>query len=247
MKIYSIFIYSISYIFLLTGACDTNIVTPTTNTTGTGGSLARFVIQDTYLYTVDRKTLRIFDLSSGSAKFTSSKTIGFTIETIFALGNTLFLGSTDGVYIYDITDRITPSFLSKYDHIVSCDPVVADAKYAYSTLRTGDTRCVRGTNVLDIIDITNLTSPKRVFSLVMSNPKGLGLIGTDKLVVCDNGLKLLNITDRLKPILLHNYTSISATDIIPFSNSFTAVTEGGMSNFTIRNDSITLIGKLEYK
>jgi len=231
-------------------SCDTNSstsVSPVSSGTGTGGSLARFTLTDTYLYTVDSRTLRVFDLSSGKAVFLTSVAIGFNIETIFARGNTLFLGASDGVHIYDITKRTEPKFLSLFTHIVSCDPVVADANFAYSTLSSGRPRCNRGLNVLDIIDINNLKAPFKVSSLPLTSPQGLGLTSANRLVVCDNGVKLLDITDRTNPKILDAVTSERAFDIIPLGGSFTAVVPGGLTNFTILNDSLRIIGKILYK
>ena len=216
------------------------------NGTGNSGSTAQFIISDHYLYTVD-KTTRLFDLSAGTAKFLREIPVGFSIETIFALGNTLFLGASDGVHIYDITSREAPQFLSTYQHIVSCDPVVADQSFAYCTLSTGRTRCSRGINSLDIIDINDLHSPFLVQSFQLSNPQGLGLVGTNRLVVCDNGLKLFDISERSRAKLLNKSTVANAYDIIPNGNTFTAVVPGGFSNFKIDNDSIQLVGKLIYK
>ncbi|MBI3258750.1 MAG: hypothetical protein HYZ54_04635, partial [Ignavibacteriae bacterium] len=170
--------------FMMLGSCETGNSSGTetssnnsNNGTGNSGSLAQFIISDHYLYTVDKTTLRLFDLSSGGAKFLSEIPVGFSIETIFARDNTLFLGASDGVHIYDITTRESPQFLSTYQHIVSCDPVVADEHFAYCTLSTGRARCSRGINSLDIIDINDLHSPFQVKSIQLSNPQGLGLIG----------------------------------------------------------------------
>ncbi len=237
----------ISILLVLLGACDAGVVTPTGTTTGTAGSLSRFVISDQYLYTVDNTTLRIFSILADSAVLKNSMTVGSGIETIFIRGNTLFLGSTSGVSIYDIIDRVQPVFLSKYEHIISCDPVVADEIYAYSTLRTSSGICNRGTNVLDIISISNLRSPTRVFSIPMTSPKGLGIVNDSLLVVCDNGLKLINITDRSKPVLRHTYPSGSMVDIIPSPNGCAAISYDALFNFTILNDSLHLLGSLQYR
>lgn len=247
MKLIQVILHCMCCSLVFLGSCDSNAVSPTGTTTGTAGSLSRFIIVNQYLYTVDNQTLRIFDIRTDSAILKTNLTVGSGIETIFSRGNTLFLGANSGVHIFDITDREAPIFLSKYEHIISCDPVVADAKYAYSTLRTSSGVCNRGSNVLDIIDITNLERPVRIFSLPMVSPKGLGLIGDHSLVVCDEGLKLIDITNRSKPVLLHTYRSGSMLDIIPSTNSFTALSISGMSNFTVANDSLHLIGKLEYR
>lgn len=62
------------------------------------------------------------------------------METLFLLGEKLFVGTTTGMLIYDVSDATKPGLISHYDHITACDPVVADENYAYVTLRSG-TRC----------------------------------------------------------------------------------------------------------
>ncbi|MFN8358463.1 MAG: hypothetical protein U0264_00985 [Candidatus Kapaibacterium sp.] len=234
-------------LLLVVGSCDTGVVTPTGTTTGTAGSLTRFVISDNYLYTVDNTTLRIFTIVNDSALLVHSMTVGSGIETIFIRENVLFLGSRTGVKIFSITNRQQPEYLSTYEHIVSCDPVVADARYAYSTLRTSSEFCNRGTNVLDIIDISNLHSPSRVFSIPMTSPKGLGLVDDSLLVVCDDGLKLINVSNRMKPVLLHTYPSGPMVDIIPFKSGCVALSSTGILNFSIEHDSLHLLGSLQYR
>lgn len=235
------------------GSCENSTTQSASNSNGNGnnsghsGSLARFAIADHYLYTVDKTTLRLFDLEGRNAKFINEIPVGFNIETIFVRENTLFLGSSNGVHIYDISTRTAPQHLSTYQHIVSCDPVVADAFYAYSTLSTGRPNCMRGANLLDIIDISDLTHPNRVFSVPLSNPGGLGLLGNNRLVVCDNGIKLLDITNPRQPVLLQTVTTERPFDIIPFKERFVAVVPGGLTNFAVQNDSLQLMGKLVYK
>ncbi len=88
------------------------------------------------------------------------------------------------MHIFNIDDRLKPLKLSTYQHIFSCDPVVADDKYAYVTLRSGNS-CFRGVNRLDIIDISDLTNPKFATSMNMSNPYGLALDGIIYLFVIE--------------------------------------------------------------
>ena len=77
----------------------------------------------------------------------------------------------------------------------SCDPVIADEKYAYVTLRTGTT-CNGVNNRLEILDIANINSPSLVKTYEMTNPHGLSKDG-NLLFVCDgaNGLKVYNASD----------------------------------------------------
>lgn len=231
----------------LIGCREGSSTSANSSVTGRSGSLARFAIVGRYLYTVDREMLRLFDLESGAAKFVAEIHVGFNIETIFGRKNTLFLGARNGVYIYDISKPDKPIHLSTYQHIASCDPVVADEYYAYSTLSSGRPNCWRGLNALDIIDVSDLYYPKQTATIIMDDPRGLGLTSANRLVVCDKGLKLIDITNRHSPLLLHYLTGERPSDIIPGENRFVAVMPDGISNYAVVNDSLQYIGTLSYK
>ncbi|GAB4343780.1 MAG: hypothetical protein OHK0038_23870 [Flammeovirgaceae bacterium] len=209
---------------------------------GQGGSLARFAISGDYLYTVDNELLKTLDISNPQKPIPSSTTkIGFNIETIFSRGNTLFIGSQNGMYIYDLQNPSTPTKLSVYQHIVSCDPVVADSKYAYVTLRTG-TNCFRGVNLLEIIDIQDLTNPTLITSYPMTNPKGLGIDNTT-LFVCDDGLKVFDVSD-VNNIVLKNHFNISATDVIARGGLLLVLGDEGIMQYQYVGDNLQFLSKI---
>jgi hypothetical protein len=209
---------------------------------GQGGSLARFAIAGDFLYTVDNTTLKTLSISTPQKPIPSASTeIGFAIETIFPRGNALFIGSQNGMYIYDLQNPSSPSQLSVYQHIVSCDPVVADSKYAYVTLRTG-TNCFRGANVLDIIDIQDLTKPILVGSYPMSNPKGLGIDG-NTLFVCDDGLKVFDVSN-VNSILQKKHFRISATDVIVRNGLLLVLGEEGITQYSYTEENLQLLSKI---
>lgn len=101
-------------------------------TTGQGGSLARFAIGGDRLYTINDFSIKIFDVSGRTDMvFKKDVEVGFGIETLFPVGQNLFIGAQDGMYIYDISSPDSPQRLSYYSHIVSCDPVVVQDNLAY--------------------------------------------------------------------------------------------------------------------
>ncbi len=165
---------------------------------GAGGSMARFAISGNTLYIVSKEDLNVFDITDGSTpKKSAVKKLEPGIETIFPYQNHLFIGANDGLYIFSTSNPLNPTFLSKYEHVLSCDPVVVQGKYAYVTLRaSSNCRPWNGISTLDVINIENLSSPKLVSSYPLSEPYGLGVTG-DKLFVCegDNGLTLMNIAN----------------------------------------------------
>lgn len=234
-------------IFIFSSCKDNNGVNATNNgTNGTAGSLTRFILVENYLYTVDQTTLKVFEVDKTNTKFLNSISVGFNIETVFARENTLFLGSSTGIHIFDISNRKVPIHLSIYEHIYSCDPVVANQNYAFATLSTERIRCSRGVNRMDIIDISNLSKPKAVKSLTLSYPEGLGIVSPERLVVCDIGFKLYDISNSKDPKLIDNLTSDYPYDIIPNNGDFIAVAKNSIMNLSIANDKLSIIGKLKY-
>lgn len=170
--------------------------------TGTGGSMARFTCIGKHLYIVDDTYLQTFDISD-SSKITQTSRIeaswSASIETIFPTDSLLFLGSTRGMYIFNLKNPASPRFVSLTEHFTSCDPVIVQGRYAYVTLRTDNSvnSCSRGVNQLQVIDISNIDEPETKGIYEMDNPRGLAIDG-DQLFVCD-GMKLavMNVADPL--------------------------------------------------
>lgn len=188
---------------------------------GVGGSMARFTLSKNHLYVLDPGSIQPFDVANEKTPVAKAKVgLSWNTETIFPHNDNLFIGSTSGMLILDITDPDVPSLLSTYTHITSCDPVVVDDEHAFVTLRSGTT-CQGFTNQLEVIDITNLASPQLTNTYEMVNPHGLGKDG-NTLFVCDGtaGLKVydaaqVNIIDQK---MLAHFSSIQATDVIPLND-----------------------------
>lgn len=193
---------------------------PSPSTTGQAGSMARFALYDNYLYTVSQSSLQLFDIKAID-KPIKGRTInmGWGIETIFPYKDKLFIGSSTGMFIYDNSNPESPTQLSVFQHAMACDPVIVNGDRAYVTLRTGTT-CARGVNQLDIIDISNLQSPKLLKSYPMQNPHGLG-INFPNLFLCEGkqGLKSLDVRSDLDVKQLQHITGINAYDVILLKNN----------------------------
>lgn len=189
---------------------------------GQGGSMARFTIADNYLYCIDNTDMNLVDISTPSSPVIWGKqTIGFNIETIFPYEDKLFIGSRNGMYIYDNSNPSSPTHISTYQHITSCDPVVVEGNYAYVTLRSG-TPCQGFTESLEVIDISNPSAPVLVKEYQMYNPHGLG-IDNGILFICDGaaGLKVFDAADPMKidENLLKHYGTVQAYDVIPVNGT----------------------------
>ncbi|MCY7351151.1 MAG: hypothetical protein LH606_10845 [Cytophagaceae bacterium] len=199
---------------------------------GVGGSMARFALMGNQLYTVDNATLHVFDVSQAANPVEGEKVkLGFGIETIFPYGDKLFIGSQTGMQIFDASKPAKPEFLSRFAHVVSCDPVVVQGNFAYVTLR-GGTRCNRGVNRLDVVDVSNLRQPVQVFSLPMQNPHGLGVDGKTLFVGEGNlGLKVFDLTNPARPAQTRFLTDVKSFDVIPLRQVLLITGEDGLFQY----------------
>ncbi|MEM9831960.1 MAG: hypothetical protein AAF944_15065 [Bacteroidota bacterium] len=213
--------------------------------TGQGGSLARFAIRGDHLYTVDRNDLHVYDISDvNQPRKVNQVSVGAQIETIFPRQDNLFIGSQGGMFIYSIAEPTQPQFLSNYIHVVSCDPVVADERYAYVTLRSIANVCGRFTDQLDIVDISDLRSPFLHQTYPMVHPKGLG-VDEEELFVCDDGLKVFDITN-VDSLVQKYHFRIEANDVIPYRNYLMVIGSDGLYQYRYSEDTIVLASQLPF-
>lgn len=225
-----------------------------TNTTGTGGSMARFTIVDTYLYALTGGDMQLFDIASPEDPVVFSRvSIDWDIETIFPYKDKLFIGSMTGMFVFDNSNPENPQKIIEFTHATSCDPVVATDDYAYVTLRAGN-MCGGGSNQLDIIDISGIDMDPPDITLVetyaMQEPYGLGVdntsvTGTVLLFICDGsvGLKLYDATDPLNLTLLSHESDMETFDVIPVPSRQEAIVVGpdGLHQFSYVNQQTQAI------
>lgn len=200
---------------LSSGGCGDSATPSTSNPGGGGdgqaGSLARFAILNNTLYAVDNANLRTFSLATPTQPVAGPVVnIGLGVETIFPQAPYLFIGSQQGMFIYN-TAGGTPQRVGTYIHAVSCDPVVVAGRYAYVTLRN-DGACARGLNQLDVVDLANLSLPKLARSYPLAKPYGLG-VDSSLVFVCDQGLKVFDASASPTLRLLQSF-NIAATDVV---------------------------------
>ena len=202
-------------IWLETGGFDT----ANSGEVGTGGSLARFQIVDDYLYTVGSYEMAIFNIADLTQPvLENTQYSGWNIETMFQAEGYLYLGATNGMYIYSLENPSSPEFISEFAHWEGCDPVVVDGDYAYLTLRGGNA-CGQMESVLEVIDISNKSYPELVATYTLENPYGLGL-KDNLLFVCDGtaGLKVFDRTNPVELTLISTFEDIQAKDVIPLQD-----------------------------
>lgn len=203
------------------------------------GSMAAFAINGQYLYALDNNELAIFNIATPNNVTYHSRMkmpTGVVAETLYPFNGYLLIGTQQGVYIFDTKDAANPQYVSKYEHIVSCDPVVANGDYAYSTLRNGN--ACRGVNELHILDIKNIKAPFQLSTMRLDNPHGLDIDG-DILVVCDgkSGFKTINVADRRKPKLIKTVDGFHGYDVITNQKIAIITGEDGIYQYNYADSS----------
>ena len=212
-----------------------------------GGSTARFTIVDNFLYTLSGSKIEVFNIAQPSdPKSWSEINVEWNIETLFAHNNNLFVGSTTGVFIYDINSPAFPQFKSQFRHLRNCDPVVAQGDYAYVTLRNTNL-CRGGTlNQLDILDIRNIAAPKLVKSYPMQAPYGLAIDGRN-LFICDgsSGVKLFDVQDTLNMQFKDQIDTVVCNDLIAQNHLLITTGESGIVQLDYLNIPMTVLSKIK--
>jgi hypothetical protein len=215
--------------------------------TGIAGSMSRFSIVNNYMYAVNTSSVKVLDISIlDDPQLQNTVYVGsWNIETIYPFKNKLFIGSSNGMFIFDISNPAAPTREGSVQHFRACDPVVADDNYAFVTLRAG-TFCQGTNNQLDVINVQNVRSPQLVKTYGFTNPHGLAKDG-DLLFICDgaDGLKVYNASNVFSLQLLDRVKNIETYDVIAWNNRLLVVAKGGLYQYNYSNpNSLSLISKL---
>jgi hypothetical protein len=194
--------------------------------------MARFALSHERLYTVGDRDLNIFNVSNSTKpSLLRNKVIDWGIETIYPFKNKLFIGSATGMYIFSFSNPDDPTQDGQFNHVRSCDPVIADDTYAYVTLRSGS-RCLGFTNQLEIVKLNNFTNPSLLKTYPLTNPHGLSKDG-NLLFICDgpDGLKMYNSADVNNLVLLKTINGIDAYDVIAWNGLALVVAKDGLYQY----------------
>ncbi len=214
---------------------------------GNGGSLARFTVVGNYLYIADHNNIKTYDISDlDSLRLKGVTPVGFGVETIFPYDDKLFIGSRDGMFIYSIEDPREPKKLGQALHTRSCDPVVANNKYSYVTLRSGSA-CGPATAGLYIYDIQDIQKPVQVSLLKLDNPYGLGLKDSVVFVCRDAGLDVVNVKNPSLPKITHTIADAAYRDVIVYDDLLICYVTDGLLLYDIADlNNIVRLDDIEY-
>ncbi len=211
---------------------------------GQGGSLATFSLKGNYLYTVDFSNLSVFNIDNATNPIkVNTINVGFDIETLFSYNDFLFIGSQNAMYIYDITNAELPKKMSQSDHFRACDPVVANGTNAYVTLHS-NANCGGSVNELKTYNITDIENPVLLNTRGLTQPKGLSLFGSEYLLVCDDSVKIFDVTDPSDSKYLEEIPTVGAIDIIIRNNNAFIISDGSISQYQLDLNDISNFKKI---
>ncbi len=203
---------------------------------GIAGSMSKFSIVGSHLYTIDGWKINVFDISNTDLPvLVHEEETWREMETIFPVRQNIFIGTTSGMMIYSLDDPDRPNHLSTYEHATACDPVIVKDDYAYVTLRTGS-QCGGWQNLMDIVDISDLSNPIEVNSYEFTNPHGLS-ISDNTLFLCDGdaGLRVLNLDAPTSVSEISHFSNIHAKDVIAYQDVLMLIGEGGLYQYDYSN------------
>jgi hypothetical protein len=216
---------------------------------GVGGSMARFITYDDYLYALEStaklKSIRISDPDQAVVEY--EQWLWGNVETVFIADDFMYVGTSNGMHILGLEQPLIPNLLSTYQHVTACDPVVVEGDRAYVTLRAGN-RCGGDQNLLEVIDISDKSDPRRMSSFAMTEPYGLG-INDNTLFACEGsyGLKVYDATDHrnITSHKLAEFPDIHAYDVIPLAGFLFTIGDEGFYIYDYSDlNNISLIGTL---
>jgi hypothetical protein len=133
--------------------------------------------------------------------------------------------------------------MSQSDHFRACDPVVANGTNAYVTLHS-NANCGGSVNELKTYDITDIENPILLNTRGLTQPKGLSLYGSDFLLVCDDSVKIFDVTDPADSKYLEEIPTVGAIDIIIRNNNAFIISENSIAQYQLDVTDISNFKKI---
>lgn len=220
------------------------------NEVGVGGSYAKFQIFNNALYTISDYSLLTFDITNYNSIAQVSETwmnawFGGELETTFIRKDYMFIGATNGMHIVGLQDEFNPAYTSSFLHATGCDPVVVEETTAYITVRGGNS-CGAIEDQVNVIDVSDISSPVEYSTYFLSSPYGLG-VKDNVLYVCnDNGINVFNASNP-SSLVLENTYNVNSKDVIPLESHLISVGENVIHQYNYTsNFGLELIGTVQF-
>ncbi|MEO7801597.1 MAG: hypothetical protein ABIR81_06345 [Ginsengibacter sp.] len=216
---------------------------------GQSGSMARFTIVNNRMYTVSNTDLSVFDIAdANNPVYTNALSLNsWMVETIFPFKNKLFIGTQAGMFTFNVNRPDHPEFEGQFEHVRSCDPVIADDDYAYVTLSSGST-CQGFNNQLDIIKLNDFADAQLIKTYQLTNPHGLSKDG-NLLFICDgtDGLKVFDARNVNYLSQVKQFSGLETYDVIAYNNIALVVAKDGIYQYDYSNaNNIHLLSKTNF-
>lgn len=172
---------------------------------GQSGSITRFVVHNDYMYVLNLNEVKTFSLSDpDNPQLVNVLSTDYGLETIIIYDETIFIGSTNALYILGIDQPDSPELLSKNERggffLEGCDPVVVKDNFAFSTIKIISNICgtINAESALIVYDVEDKLNPVFIGQYPLNQPNGLGYKG-DYLLVCDEGSQMVEVFDISNP------------------------------------------------
>ena len=198
------------------------------------GSTASMIIYNDYMYVLDNDFLRVLSLENPkNPQLVKKINIGENNETIFGYENHLYIGSSLGMRVVDITIPNDPKLISDIPQFISHDPIVIKNDTAFQTRRFGTEDSPQG-GTLIVHDVQNPSNPFVISSINLPFPMGLDF-KDNTLYVCNGplGISLIDITDALHPIVIKQINEFNIRDCIVVGNRLVGQSSTGLIIFDI--------------
>lgn len=214
------------------------------------GSVNRIAALDGSLYVISRSNLSIYDSENFQQIYNQS--VGRNMETVYPMGDRLFIGTNNSVDIYNVSDPSNPELESNFWHATSCDPVFpVNENTAYATLRTGEfVECPGDVNSLVVLDISSMNFVQQFQEIEMISPFGLTMIGETLYVgEGENGLKIFDASDERNLRLERWDQSVEAYDVLAhptLSHILLIAGPDGLSQYQIGSQQLDLLSRIAF-
>jgi hypothetical protein len=205
------------------------------NSNGAIGTVNRIAEHNGYVYVIGTSRLSVFS-TAGSFELVSQENIGWAMETVYPLGDRLFIGTQNSMQVYNISNPLELEWEGDYWHPTSCDPVLpVNENTAYVSLRSGDfAACPGDTNELLVLNVDeNFGQVTEIQSFSLNSPYGMTLKG-NRLYVGEgaNGMAVFDASNPRNLSLINIDRSIEAYDIIPHPTRADLILIAGPEGFS---------------
>ena len=190
----------------------------------TQGSYTNMLVIGDFMYVINKEKLQTYSLQQAdNPTLLDGQEVGFNIESLLHHKGSLFIGSAQAMFIYEIDDKGIPNRTSITDYeslgndFCMNDPIAVNDGNAFASLSSRSVgECGRfDMNEIRVYDITNLEDPRLMQTVAMDSPRGIALDG-DILFVCEAeiGLKVLDVSNPDNPVQIYHFAGFKAFDVI---------------------------------